>query len=337
MLVIYVGNVIILYFPFDLQVILISQEYLLFISLVSASSIGQALCSVVSTSLYISLPLRQVCQYAVERLVEGSTELSTRVTAGPVWHRALSSLWYRRMRSTWMIWHSSSTTRSKLTDSTHIFHHLLLVPFENVLFHDGVDDSTPSPNCRTEVDNRCFNIAKVATTNHRYRYERYTHYSLYRSCLLTCGVAIVRLLSFWFLEEFERNANILQLHTFQSYDWRLTTVAIAIFSSISSPDISDQLYPIIWNTANVFVCLSFVWIWCTAISWAHSLLCHSLIVPFTLLYYTITRNCMFAGTFQNMIVSWPWEGLWSITLMVGGRLLPYSLSWTDCKETSTRR
>ena len=40
------------------------------------------------------------------------------------------------------------------------------------------------------------------------RYRNYTHYILYRSCLPIYGIAIVRSLSFLFLDDFERNANI---------------------------------------------------------------------------------------------------------------------------------
>ena len=40
------------------------------------------------------------------------------------------------------------------------------------------------------------------------RYRNYGHYPLYRSCLPIFGIAIIRSLSFLFLEEFEENANI---------------------------------------------------------------------------------------------------------------------------------
>ena len=40
------------------------------------------------------------------------------------------------------------------------------------------------------------------------RYRIYTHYTLYMSCLPIYGIAIIRLLSFWFLDDFEGNANI---------------------------------------------------------------------------------------------------------------------------------
>ena len=40
------------------------------------------------------------------------------------------------------------------------------------------------------------------------RYRNYNHYNIYRSCLLTCGIAIVRLRSLVFLDDFEGNANI---------------------------------------------------------------------------------------------------------------------------------
>ena len=40
------------------------------------------------------------------------------------------------------------------------------------------------------------------------RYRNYTHYTLYSSCLLIYGIAIVRLISFLFLDDFEGNANI---------------------------------------------------------------------------------------------------------------------------------
>ena len=39
-------------------------------------------------------------------------------------------------------------------------------------------------------------------------YRNYTHYSLYRSCLLIYEIAIVRSLSFLFLNDFEQNADI---------------------------------------------------------------------------------------------------------------------------------
>ena len=39
-------------------------------------------------------------------------------------------------------------------------------------------------------------------------YRNCTHYTLYRSCLLIYGIAIIRLLSFLFLDDFEGNANI---------------------------------------------------------------------------------------------------------------------------------
>ena len=40
------------------------------------------------------------------------------------------------------------------------------------------------------------------------RYRNYAHYNLYRSCLLIYGITDVRSLSFLFLDDFERNANI---------------------------------------------------------------------------------------------------------------------------------
>ena len=40
------------------------------------------------------------------------------------------------------------------------------------------------------------------------RYRSDPHYTLYRSHLLIYGIAIVRLLSFLFLDDFEGNANI---------------------------------------------------------------------------------------------------------------------------------
>ena len=40
------------------------------------------------------------------------------------------------------------------------------------------------------------------------RYRNYTHYSLHRSCLLISRIAIVRSLSFLFLDDFEGNADI---------------------------------------------------------------------------------------------------------------------------------
>ena len=39
------------------------------------------------------------------------------------------------------------------------------------------------------------------------RYRDYTHYTLYRSCLLIYGIAIVRSLSFLFLDDLEGNTN----------------------------------------------------------------------------------------------------------------------------------
>ena len=39
-------------------------------------------------------------------------------------------------------------------------------------------------------------------------YRNYTHHTLYRSCLLIYGIAIIRLLSFLVLDDFEGNANI---------------------------------------------------------------------------------------------------------------------------------
>ena len=40
------------------------------------------------------------------------------------------------------------------------------------------------------------------------RYRNYAHYTLYWSCLLIYGIAIIRSLSFLFLDGFEGNANI---------------------------------------------------------------------------------------------------------------------------------
>ena len=42
----------------------------------------------------------------------------------------------------------------------------------------------------------------------RLLYRNYAHYALCRSCLLICGIAIVRLLSVLFHDDFEENANI---------------------------------------------------------------------------------------------------------------------------------
>ena len=39
------------------------------------------------------------------------------------------------------------------------------------------------------------------------RYRNCAHYTLYRSCLLIYGIAMVGLLSFLFLDDFEGNAN----------------------------------------------------------------------------------------------------------------------------------
>ena len=44
--------------------------------------------------------------------------------------------------------------------------------------------------------------------NVRIRYRTYAHYTLNRSCLLIYGIAIVRLLSFLFVDDFEGNAII---------------------------------------------------------------------------------------------------------------------------------
>ena len=40
------------------------------------------------------------------------------------------------------------------------------------------------------------------------RYKNHAHYTLYKSCLPIYGIAIVRSLSFIFLDDFEGNANI---------------------------------------------------------------------------------------------------------------------------------
>ena len=40
------------------------------------------------------------------------------------------------------------------------------------------------------------------------RYRNYTHYTLYRTCVPLYGIAIVRLLQFSFLDDFEGNADI---------------------------------------------------------------------------------------------------------------------------------
>ena len=40
------------------------------------------------------------------------------------------------------------------------------------------------------------------------RYRYYTHYTVYRSCLLTYEIAIVTSLSLLFIDDFEENANI---------------------------------------------------------------------------------------------------------------------------------
>ena len=42
----------------------------------------------------------------------------------------------------------------------------------------------------------------------RIRHRNYTHFTLYRSCLLIYGIAINRSLSFLILDGFEENANI---------------------------------------------------------------------------------------------------------------------------------
>ena len=39
-------------------------------------------------------------------------------------------------------------------------------------------------------------------------YRNYTHHNVYRSCLLIYGIAIIRSLSFLFLDDFEGNVNI---------------------------------------------------------------------------------------------------------------------------------
>ena len=40
------------------------------------------------------------------------------------------------------------------------------------------------------------------------RYRKYTHYTLYRSCLPIYGIAIIRSRSFLFLDDFEGSDNI---------------------------------------------------------------------------------------------------------------------------------
>ena len=59
--------------------------------------------------------------------------------------------------------------------------------------------------CRTGFDSDGLMTAKIVTENHHYR--NYPHYTLYRSCVPIYGIAIIRSLSFLFLDDFEGNAN----------------------------------------------------------------------------------------------------------------------------------
>ena len=64
--------------------------------------------------------------------------------------------------------------------------------------------------CRTGSDSDGLTVAKVVTNwllPCILRYRNDSHYNLYRSCLLIYGITIVRLLSVWFLDEFEENGN----------------------------------------------------------------------------------------------------------------------------------
>ena len=68
------------------------------------------------------------------------------------------------------------------------------------------------PNyCRTRVDSDGLTVAKIATKMIaivRIRYIKYAHYTLYRSFLPIYVIAIIRSLSFSFVDDFEGNANI---------------------------------------------------------------------------------------------------------------------------------
>ena len=56
-----------------------------------------------------------------------------------------------------------------------------------------------------EQDSDGLTAAKIATIAIiRLLYMKYAHYALFRSCLLICGITIVRSLSFLFLDEFEK-------------------------------------------------------------------------------------------------------------------------------------
>ena len=61
-----------------------------------------------------------------------------------------------------------------------------------------------------------------------FRYRKYTHYTLYRSCPPIYGIAIVRSLLFLFLANFHESANI--------------CVAIKSGSTVSIAPISDRLW-----------------------------------------------------------------------------------------------
>ena len=68
--------------------------------------------------------------------------------------------------------------------------------------------STDMSYCRTGFDSDSLTATKIATKIDRCGWNLNTHYSLYRSCLPIYGIAIVRSLSFLFLDHFKGNANI---------------------------------------------------------------------------------------------------------------------------------
>ena len=66
-------------------------------------------------------------------------------------------------------------------------------------------------HCRAGFDSDSLTVVKIATKMIAIvgiRYKNYALYTLYRSCLPIYGIAIIRLLSFLFLDDFEGNANI---------------------------------------------------------------------------------------------------------------------------------
>ena len=63
---------------------------------------------------------------------------------------------------------------------------------------DGFDSNSNSPTATKMATKAIMGI----------RYRNYTNYTLYRSCLLIYGIAIIRSLSFLYLDDLEGNANI---------------------------------------------------------------------------------------------------------------------------------